>query len=280
MLANMEGSRIRYIVYQREICPTTGRLHLQGYLELRGTMRVGAVKAMFNSDTLSLRFRIGTSAQAADYCKKADTRADGCSCVEYGERSKRGERNDLNEIREAILARKSRLFLWDNYFGTMVRYNRGIRQYETLFQEQVVREKPFVTVVYGPTDLGKSKWCHTQTSMKAFWVKKSNSGVWWDGYDLHQDVIMDDFYGWMPWNNLLRLLDRYPERGDTKGGSVSLNSIKRIFITSNVHPNQWYSYGGHKKYAALERRIDILHHCDSVDYFAKLVVDLTLAEKE
>lgn len=53
---------------------------------------------------------------------------------------------------------------------------------------------------------------------------------------------------------LLRLLHDWPEQVEVKGGFAWFNpSI--IFITTNLHPNQWYEYGERQiHYEALCRR--------------------------
>jgi hypothetical protein len=64
-------------------------------------------------------------------------------------------------------------------------------------------------------------------------------------------VIIDEFYGWLPYDLLLRLCDRYPLLLETKGGQVQC-SANTVIITSNLNPSQWYKNVYHK---ALYRRI-------------------------
>lgn len=62
---------------------------------------------------------------------------------------------------------------------------------------------------------------------------------WWDGYEGQQVVIIDEFYGWLGYDFILRLTDRYPLLVETKGGTVQFVSRVVIF-TSNSHPRDWY----------------------------------------
>jgi hypothetical protein len=62
-----------------------------------------------------------------------------------------------------------------------------------------------VIVLYGKTNLGKSYYVRKHAP-DAYWKQRS---VWWDGYEDHKDVVLDDFYGWIPFDNMLRLCDRY-----------------------------------------------------------------------
>lgn len=65
-------------------------------------------------------------------------------------------------------------------------------------------------------------------------------GQWFDGYDAETDVIFEEFNGQIPFRQFLRLLDKYPCQVQTKGGSKYWVA-RRIWITSSVHPSQWYA---------------------------------------
>lgn len=84
----------------------------------------------------------------------------------------------------------------------------------------------------------------------AYWKQRS---IWWDNYDGQENVVIDDFYGWLPYDNLLRICDRYPLLCEIKGGQVNFLA-KRICITSNNTPAQWYK---NVVLAAFIRRVEI-----------------------
>ena len=44
----------RYCVYQKEKCPTTQRVHFQGYIEFTRSVRMNKVKTLFNDKTMHL----------------------------------------------------------------------------------------------------------------------------------------------------------------------------------------------------------------------------------
>ena len=56
----------------------------------------------------------------------------------------------------------------------------------------------------------------------------------------------------------LPLNPRYPVLVEIKGGMVSLNA-ETIYITSNLHPNDWYPDLDVETKAALIRRLNITH---------------------
>lgn len=65
----------RYIVYQIELCPTTGREHLQGFVQWEDKQRLSALKK-FHA-TAHWEKRRGTPYEAAHYCKKP---VEDCTC--------------------------------------------------------------------------------------------------------------------------------------------------------------------------------------------------------
>lgn len=78
--------------------------------------------------------------------------------------------------------------------------------------------------------------------------------------------MFDDFYGWIPWGQFLRLLDGYRMNLQIKGGFVPKN-WDRVIITSNKKVEDWYNRFG--EYDALLRRItktveviDGSNHCE------------------
>jgi len=72
----------------------------------------------------------------------------------------------------------------------------------------------------GSTGGGKTRKAHELAKADGGDVYiKSDSTKWFDGYDGHEIAILDDIReGWMPYNDLLTLLDPYPKRVEVKGG--------------------------------------------------------------
>lgn len=73
----------KYTVFQEEICPDTGRPHLQGYSEFPRSTRFARLKEV--CDTVHLEKRNKPREKAREYCMKSDTRAPGEEPVEFGE---------------------------------------------------------------------------------------------------------------------------------------------------------------------------------------------------
>lgn len=90
----------KYIVYQREVCPTTKKEHWQGYVEFENGRSLASLKKQWPS--VHLEPRKGTQTQARKYCMKDESRAPGCIPVEKGEPGRQGSRTDLDSMVDAI----------------------------------------------------------------------------------------------------------------------------------------------------------------------------------
>lgn len=136
------------------------------------------------------------------------------------------------------------------HFSTWVQCYRALRTYRLLISKP--RDfKPKVIVCQGPTGTGKSKWCK-DSYPSAYWKPRSQ---WWCGYSTQEVVVIDEFYGWLPYDLLLRLCDRYPLEVETKGGNVNFVA-KVIIFTTNQLPSSWYK---NVYFPSFARRVDEWH---------------------
>jgi len=245
--------RIRYAIWQQERCPESNRLHLQGYAEFRRPVRIRQAKELLRAPTAHVEPRRGSRDDARAYASKEETRIEGP--WEIGEWIKgSGSRSDLDSLHRSLSEGSSLLTISDEHFPEFLKYHRSIQQWQLLHQGR--RNWPMeIIVIYGPTGTGKTSaaW---QSAPEAYLLppQQSASGTgWWDGYNGESDIIIDEFYGWLRYSFLLQLLDRYPLRVETKGGSVNFVG-RRVFMTSNHPPSSWYDPLKFS-WAPLERRI-------------------------
>ena len=115
------------------------------------------------------------------------------------------------------------------YYGNLVRIGAQFAR-----PEAIVRE---VFVFCGPTGLGKSKRAWEEAGLDAY--PKDPRTKFWDGYRGQEHVVMDEFRGSIDISHLLRWFDRYPVLVEIKGSAVVLKA-KKIWITSNIHPKDWF----------------------------------------
>lgn len=98
---------IRYIVYQVEQCPETGKLHIQGYVEFPKKITMKKAQSILQLKTAHLEKRRGTRDEARIYCMKEESRRQGP--YEFGDwlAGGQGARTDLHKILDNISQGKS-----------------------------------------------------------------------------------------------------------------------------------------------------------------------------
>jgi len=263
----------KYVIYQKER-GAAGTEHIQGYVHMLKRCTLVAMKRLHR--TAHFEPRRGTHEQARAYCMKDDTAIAGTR-VEWGTPPAQGlERMGGNSQQErwvgvkreidegATLAEVEELDpeIGLKYGGALQRY-KARKTTERSWKTQVI-------VLWGTTGSGKSRYCQNKYP-GAYWKPRND---WWCGYEGHEVVIIDDFYGWLPLDFMLRLLDRYPLLVGTKGAHAQFVA-KTIVITSNKEPLQWYKNISQEHIPALLRRIDKLIHYDVFG-----VISMRLDDKE
>ncbi len=175
------------------------------------------------------------------------TRIAGPWSLGYPKRS--GQRSDLLAIKEQIDNGSTVEEIAEDYFSAWTRNYHAFEQYR--FKIQQKRSWPTIVIVFtGRTNIGKSRFVHEHATSKGPYFKQCNKD-WFTHYTGQSDVVLDEFYGTrFSYSYLLQLLDRYPHSVGSKGGEINFIP-RRIWITSNVNPSEWYK----RDTSALERRI-------------------------
>ena len=97
--------------------------------------------------------------------------------------------------------------------------------------------------IYGPGGSGKTRTAYAYTGAYRTYKCDLFSKGWFDGYDNHEAVILDDFNpdctDKETFKLLLSILDRYPLRVNVKGSSVNWNPTM-VIITSQRPPWEYY----------------------------------------
>lgn len=113
-----------------------------------------------------------------------------------------------------------------------------------------------VTVYWGPTGSGKSRRAWEEATFDAY--PKDPMTKFWDGYQGQENVVIDEYRGDISISHLLRWFDRYPVCVEAKHGGTVLKAT-RIWITSNLHPEEWYPNLDIATRLALYRRLNIIN---------------------
>lgn len=239
-------TKVSYCVWQLEK-GEQDTPHLQGTVKFDTMMRLSALKKI---DATAHWEPCRSEGRCVNYCQKEETRIEGPWTL--GTPPSQGKRTDLENVQHQLDAGAAMKDVYAANFEASAKYYRFFKEYARV----TTQPRNFQTeciVYWGPTGTGKSRKCHDDYP-DAYWLSQ---GKWFDDYDRHEVVVIDEFYGWLPFSFLFRLLDRYPMSVETKGGSVQFIA-KLVLITSNSHPSEWYK-DPKCSYAALERRLTINH---------------------
>lgn len=212
---------VQYGVYQKEKCPTTGRVHIQFFVQYKKRIRLTGVKKHFPGDHLEIA---RDPKQARAYCQKEETRES--SPVEVGTFDQPLDTEDMVSVVKrqrvsSILEEQPKL--WRS-----LRQLTELRQLFSSPRQEMTRGYLFV----GKTGSGKTRTASLISDFvgDTYWQDCSQ---WWNGYDGESLVVIDEFRGqWEP-STLLRILDRTPYKVPIKGGYSNFCS-RAVIMTSNL----------------------------------------------
>jgi len=257
-----------YVIWQHEK-GAEGTEHIQGYACFNKVKRVNWL-SKHCCDEAYFAPRMGSHSQAKHYCKKPvpDCNCEHCKdCPpplggfwEHGNdesiADKQGTRSDLLACKEMLDQGATEEALADAHFGPWVRYHKAFERHRKLKHGQSRNWITHVTVYWGEPGIGKSQRARYEAGPSAYWLPQPDGGtVWWDGYDGQETVVIDEFYGWIKRTAMQRLCDSTPIMVQNKGGSTPFTA-KRIIVTSNAPPSQWWPNLG---LGPMERRLTGAH---------------------
>lgn len=246
---------IRYLCWGEEICPKTKKKHFQGYIQFKNKKRLGGVKKIFGTKKIHLESCKGSALQNKKYCAKDN------KFTELGKFVTQGQRTDLEQIQKELKKDPNIDNIMENHFQTYCRYRNGIKDYAEKCAKDNSKEfrKVEVIYIYGETNAGKTK-----TAMKDAQFKIEGDNLkWWDGYNHEKIILIDEYDNDIKITKLLNLLDGYQLRLPIKGGFTYANWTK-VYITSNIHPDNLHQQAKPQHRRALFRRIDKIIHLKSV----------------
>jgi len=245
--------KARYVVFQMERGHEDGRLHLQGFLEMRERVRLPYLHERW--PLTQSWFKVCWHPKGAeDYAMKEDTRVEGPWTA--GQRGIQGKSSKLADACEMVRGGSTMMEIATEFPTVFALHSRGLyslqKELQPLNGEFMERS---TMLYYGPTGLGKSRGARSVFRGEPYYNKPKNK--WFDFYSGQKNVIFDDYgAGWaIPLAELLGLLDCYDDvLVETKGAFVKW-AAKNIIFTSNQHPYFWYKWEGRElELPALARR--------------------------
>ncbi len=247
-LATKKG--IRYFVVGYETCPKTKNKHFQGYISFKNAKTFKACKKWFELDRIHIEPAVAGDFKNKAYCEKEN------KFIEIGEPINQGKRTDIDvaidilketgSIREVLKTVK-------NYQA--VRHSELYMKYN---EPEEVRTGLQVINIWGTSGAGKTRYVYDNEE-RPF---RPINYKWWEGYDGHKVVLLDDIRkDFCKFHELLNLLDIYPIRVEGKGGSRQLRAMK-IYITTPEPLVEMYAC--REDIYQLERRITHTYNIDEL----------------
>lgn len=234
---------MEYMICGDEVCPETKKQHIQGYVKFKDRRNENFVRRLFPK--ASVRSCKGTPKQNVTYCSKGGKYHDHGAILKS-----QGSRSDLEDVKGLIDSGCSIKDLREHHYPTYIRYQKALIN----DREFHLPDRSWPTelhIYWGTTGTGKSRKCFAE-NLGAYWKTR---GDWWDGYDGNETIIIDEFYGWMSIDSILRLCDRYPLLLPTKGGFRKCQAKKVIFTSNKPWKDWWPNVDNPNVLAAFNRRI-------------------------
>lgn len=260
---NYEGlpdmpSLATYLVYQEEVGEEFTP-HLQGFVHYSQPRSLAQMRLDFPGSHLSPARDVAGSIA---YCQKEEGRLGGPYL--FGTPPGQGVRTDLMNVKRSIDEGASDEKLWEEHFSNMVRYNKGINMYKSIKHNSIQRTwKTRTLLICGPAGKQKS----TLASLLApylgssvYYVPESKaSGIYFDGYDGQEVVILDEMDGNRMKPTLFNLIaDKFSATVPVTA-RPAVNWCPRVLIViSNYHPAFWWKKRSVDQQKQTTRRIDLV----------------------
>lgn len=246
----MYATECKYMVFGYEIAPTTGTPHLQGYVAWENPRSIEKFMKIPITKGIHVEKTRGSPLQASNYCKE-----DG-KFEEFGELPAQGARTDW-ESAHKMLKEGADVTAVIEAQPSLLPCQRALREFKAMLLKPLHRDVN-VIVLIGGAGTGKTRYAYDTYPD----LYSKPRGEWWDGYSGQKTILLDDYYGYLPYCELLRVLDRYPYQVPVKGGFVYAQ-WDTVIITSNDPPQLWYKSMGLTP--ALRRRIVNTFSVESID---------------
>ncbi|AUM61705.1 Rep [uncultured virus] len=271
-----------YMIFQEERGHQQDHLHLQGYVRFKTRKTFKQVQKIFATCGLKdahLGFAKKPELACIRYCSKKDTQVS--TPTEFGSREEhageQGHRSDLDAVASALKAGTSYAKVCLQFPEQAIKYSHGIRELANCQRmeqwKHQWREAITVTVLFGPTDTGKS-WRVRSAEKEELYTVDPGRGPF-DHYQQEPAILFDEFGTGehFPVNFMKRCLERYPQKLDCRYGD-NYAAWTRVYIISNDPPQTWWFAATLVDKQAFWRRVtqvqEVLKRQDDPDFDPEL----------
>jgi hypothetical protein len=247
---NIKKLKYKYMIVGDEIAPDTGTHHYQGYINFNSSTSFNTIKKAIPRAHIEPAY--GSPRANYEYCSKQEIK------YENGARPAPGKRTDIDNIKKYVQETENPNMV--DIITNNTTNNQTIKYAENLLKylEKGRTTRPVCLWYYGDTGTGKTHTAYEEHPDA--YIKDNCLGGFFEGYDAHPVIIIDDMrIDTFKWNELLRLTDRYPNRVNVKGTSRQ-NLAHTIIVTSPKSPYEMFENKITENIEQLIRRFKEIRH--------------------
>lgn len=240
-----------------------GTPHIQGFVHFKARVTWNSLRTRIFSDKGFYKLAKGSDEENQRYCSK--DREKTTDWAEHGKPDPRGQghRSDLERATEAIKAGMSMKEVSTTFSNTFVRYAPGLKQLSLYIHDPPAAKRNVRSVVlWGPTGTGKTH--RVRTAFPNVFEIAPGRGPF-DTYEYEKTILFEEFApeDW-PIREMNRLLDVWPCTLNCRFHNKKA-AWTRVFICSNLDPQDWYLNENSKVRDAFWRRIHMVNYVETRD---------------
>lgn len=249
-------AKMRYLCFGSEICPDTKKHHWQGCVYFKDKVSIKTAQSLLKIESSHMEYipKSEDPEDAINYCKKEG------KFEEYGEFPKQGKRTDLIELRDQLVDNQTSID--DIIMSNPIMYHQYGRTLDKI--EDIVLRKKYRTEMtkgiwyHGGTGVGKSHRAFEGYATETHYNLINDNG-WWDGYRQQKVIIINDFRGWLSYNELLQMVDKWPYSVKRRGREPMPFLSELVIITSSLPPEAvFHNRNDQDKIEQLLRRFEVI----------------------
>lgn len=250
-----------YLIFGKEIAPSSGTPHLQGFIYFKQAISMNTIKRSTTLTTIHLEVARGTFTENITYCSK-----DG-DVTELGKRPlDPSEKGQIQKERWQICRQNAEKGNWNEVDDEL--YIRYVKNLEWIHKKCLIQKdfdgdgklKQRNYWLYGETGCGKSYTAHKLTELMCSEPYLKMLNKWWDGYADQKIVIIEEIdpeTGKYLASLMKKWCDKWAFTAECKGSVAKQIRPEYIVVCSNypieeVFPNE-------NDYEPIKRRFTSKH---------------------
>lgn len=228
-----------------------GTEHIQGVFQFKRSKRFNTLREYFKNNHIE---KIHDLKSAVDYCKKDN------DFLEFGKLTSQGQRTDIEEFTEAIIAGYSDIELLTEFPAHTQRFLHNIDKIRqmvlTEFYQKNLRHNLKVVFISGDAGVGKTRYIYERHNISDIY-RVCNYENPFDNYKSQRILVLDEYNNQLNIQLLLNILDIYPlllpARYNDKWACY-----EQVYVISNYDFDELFSFYDEIIYKAIKRRFNLI----------------------